>query len=182
LRLPTLPLCDNLFGLVTLIGLFFSIFLPAIVSDIGYKAVYSDLMTVLVYATAYLCLLLTAYLCDAFCQRGIPITFAAFMSGIGYVLLGVLHNQHARLACTFLAVTVSTSSHLSRFSSFKPNSVADMGHLNCLSHRPCLDSQHFCCRHKKRRWHRRCDSCDTRCGCRSSEHLPSKPRPTGLIR
>ena len=84
-----------------------SIFLPTIVGDIGFKAVYANLMTVPVYVTAYVCLFSTAFLSDGIQQRGIPIAIAATLSGIGYILLGVLHNDKARFACTFLVVTVS---------------------------------------------------------------------------
>ncbi|KAH8665187.1 major facilitator superfamily domain-containing protein [Tricladium varicosporioides] len=82
-----------------------SIFLLTIVGDLGYKAIYANLMTVPVYATAYGCLLTTAWASDRTRMRGIPIMIGGALSGIGYILLGILTSDKARFASTFLVVT-----------------------------------------------------------------------------
>lgn len=84
-----------------------SIFLPTIIGELGYHAVSANLMTVPVYGTAYAMLLITAYLSDRFQQRGIAVACGGFVSGTGYLLLGLLHDTKARFAMTFLAATVS---------------------------------------------------------------------------
>jgi hypothetical protein len=86
-----------------------SIFLPTIIGELGYHAIAANLMTAPVYGTAYACLLLTAYISDLVNQRGIPIAIGGLISGIGYLLLGLLNDQKARYAAAFLAATVSFS-------------------------------------------------------------------------
>ncbi|CAG9954692.1 unnamed protein product [Clonostachys rosea f. rosea IK726] len=82
-----------------------AVFLPTIVEDLGYHSVTANLMTAPVYGTAYACLLITATLSDRFRIRGIPIALGGLISGIGYLLLGLLRQGNARYACCFLAVT-----------------------------------------------------------------------------
>jgi dipeptide/tripeptide permease len=84
-----------------------SVFLPTIVGTLGFTSVRANLMTVPVYASAYICLLITAWLSDSFQKRGIPIALGGLIAGIGYILLGVLKNNDARYIMCFLAVTVS---------------------------------------------------------------------------
>lgn len=84
-----------------------SIFLPTIVGELGYHAVYANLMTVPIYACAYIVLLITAYFSDKYQQRGLAVMLGGLISGLGYVLLGVLHADKARFGMTFLAATVS---------------------------------------------------------------------------
>lgn len=84
-----------------------SIFLPTIIGDLGYHAVYANLMTTPVYACAYVVLLITAYWSDRLQQRGFAVMLGGFISGIGYILLGVLHNEKSRFVMAFLAATVS---------------------------------------------------------------------------
>lgn len=83
-----------------------SIFLPTIVGDVGYKAVSANLMTAPVYGVAYACLLITAWLSDRFQQRGIPIAVGGLISGIGYILLAVIHSERVRYGMCFLSATV----------------------------------------------------------------------------
>jgi MFS family permease len=83
-----------------------SVFLPTIIGAIGYTSVTANLMTVPVYATAYAVLLITAYLSDRFRMRGAAIALGGAISGVGYILLGLLKSEHARYGCAFLAVTV----------------------------------------------------------------------------
>ena len=66
-------------------------------------------MTAPVYACAYVCLLMTAWLSDRYRVRGIPIALGGVISGVGYILLGTLKDEDARYAVCFLAVTVSYS-------------------------------------------------------------------------
>ena len=63
-------------------------------------------MTVPVYGTAYISLLLWATLSDRFRMRGAAIAVGGIIAGVGYILLGVLHVNAGRYACCFLAVTV----------------------------------------------------------------------------
>lgn len=88
-----------------------SIFLPTIVGELGYHSVYANLMTVPIYACAYIMLLITAYFSDRFQQRGLPVMLGGLISGLGYVLLGVLRADKARFGMTFLAATVGSASH-----------------------------------------------------------------------
>ncbi|KAF5008437.1 hypothetical protein FDECE_5269 [Fusarium decemcellulare] len=82
-----------------------AVFLPTIVKDLGYHSVMANLMTAPIYATAYICLLITAALSDRFRVRGIPIMIGGLLAGTGYICLGVLRNDTARYVTCFLAVT-----------------------------------------------------------------------------
>lgn len=86
-----------------------AVFLPTIIEDLGYHSVKANLMTAPVYATAYVCLILTAMVSDRLRMRGMAIALGGLIAGIGYVLLGVLRQESARYACCFLAVTVGSS-------------------------------------------------------------------------
>ncbi|KAB2568687.1 putative transporter [Lasiodiplodia theobromae] len=81
-----------------------SVFLPTIVATLGYESVQANLMTAPAYASAYICLLLTAHLSDRTRLRGAPVAVGGFIAGTGYVLLGLLHEHRARYASAFLAV------------------------------------------------------------------------------
>ncbi|GME34116.1 MFS transporter [Neofusicoccum parvum] len=81
-----------------------SVFLPTIVGTLGYKSVEANLMTAPVYASAYGCLLLTAWLSDHIRMRGIPIAIGGCIAGTGYALLGLVHDERGRFASTFLAI------------------------------------------------------------------------------
>lgn len=85
-----------------------SVFLPTIVATLGYESVKANLMTAPAYASAYVCLLLTAHLSDRTRLRGAPIAVGGLIAGTGYVLLGLLHEHRARYASAFLAVVVSS--------------------------------------------------------------------------
>ncbi|KAH8901456.1 MFS general substrate transporter [Thozetella sp. PMI_491] len=82
-----------------------SIFLPTIVGLLGYTSVQANIMTVPVYATAYCCLVIVAWLSDKTRMRGIPIMLGGTISGLGYILLGVVSDNRARYAFCFLSVT-----------------------------------------------------------------------------
>ena len=82
-----------------------SIFLPTIVGDLGYKAVSAKVMTVPVYTAAYALLLTTAYLSDRFHVRGFPIIVASFISGAGYLVLGLVKDNSTRYGACFMAVS-----------------------------------------------------------------------------
>lgn len=90
-----------------------SVFLPTIVATLGYASVEANLMTAPVYASAYICLLVTARLSDLTRMRGVPIAIGGCIAGTGYVLLGLLHGNRGRFASTFLAAVVcSLTTHL----------------------------------------------------------------------
>ncbi|KAL1844879.1 hypothetical protein VTK73DRAFT_1625 [Phialemonium thermophilum] len=82
-----------------------SVYLPTIVGDLGYNGVDANLMTVPIYATAYVMLLLFATTSDRLQRRGLPIAFAALVSCLGYVLLAVLRERKARYGSCILAVS-----------------------------------------------------------------------------
>ena len=86
-----------------------SVFLPTIITELGYHAVSANLMTAPIYGTAYLCLLITAWISDKFQQRGSAIAVGGLISGVGYILLGVIHAKTPRYAVTFLAATVGSN-------------------------------------------------------------------------
>ncbi|KAL1617089.1 hypothetical protein SLS56_011162 [Neofusicoccum ribis] len=75
-----------------------SVFLPTIVGTLGYKSVEANLMTAPVYASAYGCLLLTAWLSDRIRMRGIPIAIGGYIAGTGYAQLGLVQDEHGRFA------------------------------------------------------------------------------------
>ena len=95
----TLLLCGTQVALSSL-----SNFLPAIVASMGYSSVRAQLMTVPVYAVAFVSTLLFTYLSDRTHMRGPWLAFLATVSLIGYGLLaGVKHDNKARYAGTCLA-------------------------------------------------------------------------------
>lgn len=83
-----------------------SVFLPTIIGTLGYESIRVNLMTVPVYATAYVCLLITAFTSDRFKRRGLAISLGGSISGVGFICLGTLKNESARYGMCFLAVTV----------------------------------------------------------------------------
>jgi cyanate permease len=84
-----------------------SVFLPTIVRVLGYSGAKANLMTVPIYVTAYICLIISAWISDFTQNRSLPIFAGGCISGVGYLLLGLLHDHYTRYASTFLIVVVS---------------------------------------------------------------------------
>jgi hypothetical protein len=84
-----------------------SVFLPSIIRVLGYSGAKANLMTVPVYVTAYVCLIISAWISDFTLNRSLPIFAGGCIWETGYLLLGLLHDHYARYASTFLVVVVS---------------------------------------------------------------------------
>jgi len=79
-----------------------SAFLPTIIATLGYSNALAQLLTVPPYAVAAVFLCLTSYCSDRLQNRGIFVTAASALSGIGYILvLTVPTNVHVRYFATF---------------------------------------------------------------------------------
>ncbi|KAJ9157660.1 MFS general substrate transporter [Pleurostoma richardsiae] len=84
-----------------------SVFLPTVVGTLGYSSIRANLMTVPVYAAAYIILLIMAGISDKTRIRGTPVAFGTLISGLGYILLGTIRNDTARYVSCFLSVVGS---------------------------------------------------------------------------
>ncbi|KAF9077413.1 major facilitator superfamily domain-containing protein [Rhodocollybia butyracea] len=79
-----------------------SAFLPTILETFGISNSKVQLMTIPPYAVAAVVLALSSWTSDKLQSRGIPISMAAFVGGVGYlILLVVPTNLHARYFATF---------------------------------------------------------------------------------
>ena len=78
---------------VALSGL--SSFLPAIVESMGYDSVRAQLMTVPVYAVAFVSTLLFPYLSDRTHMRGPWLIFLASISTVGLIMLRIVKDNEA---------------------------------------------------------------------------------------
>ncbi|KAH8103124.1 MFS general substrate transporter [Cristinia sonorae] len=79
-----------------------SAFLPTIIKTFGYTNARAQLLTVPPYAVSAVVLILTSYVSDRLQSRGIPLSMAASLGGIGYLLLlTVPANNHVRYFATF---------------------------------------------------------------------------------
>jgi len=79
-----------------------SAFLPTIIKTFGVSNAQAQLLTVPPYAVSAVVLTLTSYLSDRMQSRGIPMSCAAVLGGIGYLLLlTVPNNNHVRYFATF---------------------------------------------------------------------------------
>ncbi|PAV17565.1 MFS general substrate transporter [Pyrrhoderma noxium] len=63
-----------------------AIFLPTIVSELGFSATHTQLLSVAPFATGFVCTNLASYLSDKYQTRAIPICFCAITSTIGYII------------------------------------------------------------------------------------------------
>lgn len=83
----------------------FSLFLPAIVSGLGWEVteVWSQLMTVPPYATAALFTILVGWLADRFRVRGLVNVFASMLGMGGFSMLIASDNPKVQYGGTFLA-------------------------------------------------------------------------------
>ncbi|KAF3923178.1 hypothetical protein ABW20_dc0109114 [Dactylellina cionopaga] len=81
----------------------FSLFLPTIISNLGYKSTQAQLLTVPVYANACVFTIIIGYLADRFNQRGIFNMISALFAVTGYAILYGSRNYKLSYAATFLA-------------------------------------------------------------------------------
>ncbi|KAF3912202.1 hypothetical protein ABW21_db0208814 [Orbilia brochopaga] len=81
----------------------FSLFLPTIISNLGYKATRAQLMTVPVYAVAAVCTIITGFLADRFQRRGVFNMGCGLIAVIGYSILLGSKNYKLSYAGTYLA-------------------------------------------------------------------------------
>lgn len=77
-------------------------FLPTIIKTFGYTNARAQLFTVPPYAVCAVVLCLTSYCSDRLQSRGICVSLACTLGGIGYLLLLTVHaNNHVRYFATF---------------------------------------------------------------------------------
>ncbi|KAF3122985.1 hypothetical protein TWF569_002002 [Orbilia oligospora] len=81
----------------------FSLFLPTIISNLGYKSTEAQLLTVPVYAVACIFTIIVGYLADRFKQRGIFNILFALFAVAGYSILLGSKNYKLSYAGTYLA-------------------------------------------------------------------------------
>ncbi|KAK3350002.1 major facilitator superfamily transporter [Lasiosphaeria hispida] len=79
------------------------VFLPAILSAMGYSSVNSQGLTAPPYFLAFLVCIATTYLADRTRQRGAIITALSVVAGVGYLILATVHSVGARYFGVFLA-------------------------------------------------------------------------------
>jgi MFS family permease len=75
-------------------------FVPDIIAGLGFESIQAQLMTVLVYASAFVGIVTAARVADFIQMRGLLITICASIAVIGYILLLTITNNTARLAAT----------------------------------------------------------------------------------
>ncbi|GAA5959743.1 hypothetical protein JCM8115_004847 [Rhodotorula mucilaginosa] len=81
-----------------------SLFLPTIIAQLGYASWRAQLMTVPVYAAAFACIMLSAWISHRVRQRGSIIVAAGAVAIVGYIVLLTTHTAGARYAGAFIAV------------------------------------------------------------------------------
>ncbi|KAJ7827050.1 MFS general substrate transporter [Mycena olivaceomarginata] len=82
-----------------------SAFLPTIIATFGFTNAITQLLTVPPYAVAAILLLSFSWASDRLQSRGIFMTIACTISGIGYVLLLAITNTHVRYFAVFCIVS-----------------------------------------------------------------------------
>lgn len=97
----TLLLALNFFAIITPIYSF-SLFLPTIISGLGYKRVQAQLLTVPPNAGAFFMVLLTGYLSDKFHRRGIFMLMGCSIAIVGYIMLISTDRHLIQYGGTFL--------------------------------------------------------------------------------
>ncbi|KAI1432917.1 MFS transporter-like protein [Xylaria sp. CBS 124048] len=97
----------------------FSLFLPTIISGLGYKATEAQLFTVPPNLAAFVVVLLVTRLSDRLKARGPLMVVCCLIAIIGYILLLATHKSSARYAGTFLVAI-----------GIYPNSALIMGWLS----------------------------------------------------
>jgi MFS family permease len=88
-------------------------FLPAILHGFGWSSVKSQLMTIIVYACAFVTIIFWARFSDKVGRRGIVIIANACIGALGYVLLITLKGNSGRFAatCKSFSFTSASQSH-----------------------------------------------------------------------
>ena len=85
--------CATLFCLTSLTN-----FLPSILHGFGWSTVKSQLMTVIIYACAFVTIILSARISDKTGKRGVVIITNAAIASLGYILLLTMKNPSGRFA------------------------------------------------------------------------------------
>ena len=80
----------------------FSLFLPSIISGMGYRSTTAQLFTVPPNMAAFITVLLTAYFSDKIKNRGYFIVAGSVVAICGYIMMLVASTNATRYAGTFL--------------------------------------------------------------------------------
>ncbi|GAA5847996.1 hypothetical protein JCM9279_003524 [Rhodotorula babjevae] len=81
-----------------------SLFLPTIIQQLGYASWRAQLLTVPIYAVAFLAILASCWFSHRINQRGTGIAVAGGIAIVGYLILILTHTAGARLVGAFFAV------------------------------------------------------------------------------
>ncbi|KAF3930871.1 hypothetical protein ABW19_dt0204367 [Dactylella cylindrospora] len=81
----------------------FSLFLPTIINNLGYRSTEAQLLTVPVYAVACICTIVVGWLADRFNKRGLFNMIGASVAVAGYAILLASKSYALSYAATFLA-------------------------------------------------------------------------------
>ncbi|KAL6713123.1 hypothetical protein ACLMJK_009244 [Lecanora helva] len=100
LNINTAVLSLNFFAIITPIYSF-SLFLPTIISDLGYSSVIAQLFTVPPNIAGFIFVIVGAYLSDKIKARGPVMIAGCSLAIIGYIMLLVPANPHVHYAGTF---------------------------------------------------------------------------------
>ncbi|KAI0846718.1 MFS general substrate transporter [Daldinia vernicosa] len=92
------------FGILS--GLYsFGLFLPTIITGLGYTADEAQLWSVIPYAVASVVTVITAFLSDRFRVRGLVMLFSLPLAIIGYAVIANVDNVKVKYGMTFLMAT-----------------------------------------------------------------------------
>lgn len=103
LKSPSLWFCSFAWFALLIPLYSFSLFLPSIISSLGYTAVHAQLLTVPPYIGAFICVLLTALCSDKIKARGPFMIAGMVISMAGFIILRVSTHPHVKYGGTFLA-------------------------------------------------------------------------------
>ncbi|PAV17564.1 MFS general substrate transporter [Pyrrhoderma noxium] len=98
-----MTLCIGFFFGSVAYGLAF--FLPTIISELGFSATHTQLLSVAPSATGFVYTNLVSYLSDKYQTRAIPICFCAIISAIGYIIFLVSSSTSMSYGSLFLSVS-----------------------------------------------------------------------------
>ncbi|KAK3902152.1 major facilitator superfamily domain-containing protein [Staphylotrichum tortipilum] len=80
----------------------FSLFLPTIIKDLGYKAASAQLLTIPPYAFAFITTIVVATISERIGHRALPLIGSALFAAIGYIILLSNKNPVARPGVSYL--------------------------------------------------------------------------------